>query len=124
MSYEPPTPPANLPTEIVNTLDESDPEQLRDVAKYAEAVAEHKKRETRLKESFGNKFRDTGFADPARAGDDGCVGRLPVRDRFENAREVVHLGVAMLDFSGNKPGAEDASIADHLAMDTYSPGKL
>jgi hypothetical protein len=32
MSYEPPTPPANLPTEIVNTLNESDPEQLRYVA--------------------------------------------------------------------------------------------
>jgi hypothetical protein len=31
MSYEPPTPPTNLPTEIVNTLNESRPEQLRDV---------------------------------------------------------------------------------------------
>ncbi|MDB2275505.1 hypothetical protein PM022_13345 [Halorubrum ezzemoulense] len=48
MSYEPPTPPANLPTEIVTTLNESDPEQLRDVATYAEALAEHKERETRL----------------------------------------------------------------------------
>ena len=51
MSDEPPTPPANLPTEIVNTLNESDPEQLRDVATYAEALAEHKEREARLKES-------------------------------------------------------------------------
>ena len=51
MSYEPPTPPANLPTEIVNTLNESDPEQLRDVATYAEALAEHKEREARLEES-------------------------------------------------------------------------
>ncbi|WP_276274257.1 hypothetical protein [Haloarcula litorea] len=50
MSYEPPTPPANLPTEIVNTLNESDPEQLRDVATYAEALAEHKERKTRLEE--------------------------------------------------------------------------
>jgi len=51
MSYKPPTPPANLPTEIVNTLNESDPEQLRDVATYAEALTEHKEREARLKES-------------------------------------------------------------------------
>jgi hypothetical protein len=42
MSYEPPTPPANLPTEIINTLNESDSEQLRDAATYAEALAEHK----------------------------------------------------------------------------------
>ena len=45
MSYEPPTPPATLPTEIVNTLNESSPEQLQDVATYAEALAEHKERE-------------------------------------------------------------------------------
>jgi len=44
MSYEPPTPPANLPTEVVNALNESDPERLRGVARYAEALAEHKAR--------------------------------------------------------------------------------
>ena len=51
MFYEPPTPPANLPMEIVNTLNESSPEQLRDVAAYAEALTEHKEREARLEES-------------------------------------------------------------------------
>ena len=51
MSHEPPAPPANLPTEIVNTLNELDPEHLRDVATYAEALAEHKEREARLEES-------------------------------------------------------------------------
>jgi hypothetical protein len=55
MSYEPPTPPANLPTEIVNTLNESNPERLRDVAMYAEALAEHKEREARLEESADQK---------------------------------------------------------------------
>ena len=50
MSYEPPTPPANLPTEIVNTLNEATPEHPRDVASYAEALAEHKEREARLEE--------------------------------------------------------------------------
>jgi len=51
MSYEPPTPPASLPTEIVNTLNEASQEQLRDIATYAEALAEHKEREARLEES-------------------------------------------------------------------------
>jgi len=55
MSDEPPTPPANLPTEVVNTLNEPDPEQLRDVAAYAEALAEHKEREARLEESADQK---------------------------------------------------------------------
>ncbi|MFC6769897.1 hypothetical protein [Natrinema soli] len=50
MSYEPPTPPANLPTEIVTTLNESTPEYLQDVATYAEELAEHKEREARLEE--------------------------------------------------------------------------
>jgi len=50
MSYKPPTPPATLPTEIVNTINESDPEQLRDVATYAEELAEHKEREACLEE--------------------------------------------------------------------------
>ena len=51
MSYQPPTPPADLATEVVNGLNESSPEQLRDVATYAEALAEHKEREARLEES-------------------------------------------------------------------------
>lgn len=48
MSNKPPTPPASLPTEIVNTLNELTPKRLRDVATYAEALAEHKNREARL----------------------------------------------------------------------------
>ncbi|WP_121744830.1 hypothetical protein [Natronorubrum halophilum] len=50
MSYEPPTPPADLPTEMVTTLNEFTPERLRDVATYAEELAEHKEREARLEE--------------------------------------------------------------------------
>ena len=50
MSYDPPTPPAALPTEIVDTLDGYSPDQLQDVARYAEALAEHKAREARLEE--------------------------------------------------------------------------
>jgi hypothetical protein len=51
VSDEPPTPPANLPTDIVNTLNKSIPERLRDVATYAEALAKHKEREASIEES-------------------------------------------------------------------------
>ena len=51
MSHESPTPPANLSTEIAITLNKSDPEQLRDFATYAKALAEHKEPEARLEES-------------------------------------------------------------------------
>jgi len=39
MSYEPPTPPAELPPDIVNTLNEYSPDQLQHVARYAEELA-------------------------------------------------------------------------------------
>ena len=50
MSYEPPTPPAKLPTDIVGTLNGYSPDQLEHVARYAEELAEHKAREARLEE--------------------------------------------------------------------------
>ena len=50
MSYEPPTPPAELPTDIVNTLNGYAPDQLQHVARYAEELAEHKAHEARLEE--------------------------------------------------------------------------
>lgn len=48
MSYESPTPPAELPTEIVNTLNGYSPDQLQHVARYSEELAEDKAREARL----------------------------------------------------------------------------
>jgi len=50
MSYEPPTPPAELSTDIVNTLNGYSPDQLQQFARYAEKLAEHKGREARLEE--------------------------------------------------------------------------
>ncbi|MCG1004760.1 MULTISPECIES: hypothetical protein [Halobacterium] len=50
MSDEPPTPPASLPTELVDALDEAAAEQLQDTARYAEALAEHREREACLDE--------------------------------------------------------------------------
>ena len=55
MSHEPPTPPTELPTEIVNTLSSYSPEQLQHVAHYAEALAAHKAREARLEEDSDNE---------------------------------------------------------------------
>jgi hypothetical protein len=50
MSYEPPTPPSELPTDIVNTLDDYSPEVLRHVSGYADELAEYREREARLDE--------------------------------------------------------------------------
>ena len=51
MSYEPPTPPSELPTDIVDTLDDSSPELLREVGRYAEDLAMYREREARLAEA-------------------------------------------------------------------------
>ena len=48
MSYEPPTPPTELPTDIVDTLDEYSSELLRHIARYADDLAEYREREARL----------------------------------------------------------------------------
>jgi len=52
MSDEPPTPPTELPTEIVNTLNGYSPDQLQHVARYAEELAEHKARMARIEEDL------------------------------------------------------------------------
>ena len=58
MSYEPPSPPANLQTEIVDALNEATPEHLRDAASYAEALAEHKEREARLEKEADDDIEE------------------------------------------------------------------
>lgn len=50
MSYEPPMPPTELPSDIVESLDDSSSELLRHVASYAEELAEYRDREERLAE--------------------------------------------------------------------------
>ncbi|USZ73656.1 hypothetical protein [Natronosalvus halobius] len=54
MSYEPPTPPQKLPTDIVNTFDDYSPDLLRDIARYTEELAEYREREVRLAEDEEN----------------------------------------------------------------------
>ncbi|UTF55768.1 hypothetical protein [Natronosalvus rutilus] len=55
MSYEPPTPPADLPTDVIDTLNDYSPELLRHVAQYAEKFAEYREREARLAENNESK---------------------------------------------------------------------
>ena len=50
MSHEPPTPPADLPTDLVDMLNGCAPDQLQHVVRYAEELAEHKSRGAHLEE--------------------------------------------------------------------------
>jgi hypothetical protein len=68
--------------------------------------------------------RDAGLAGAAGSGDDSRVGGFAVRDGLENAREMVDFGVAMLNFSRNEPGTENASIADHTFLTELFPVRL
>ena len=51
MSDEPPTPPADLSTDVVDTLDDYSPERLRHVVRYADELAEYREREAHLDEA-------------------------------------------------------------------------
>ncbi|QKG94268.1 hypothetical protein EXE43_17570 [Halorubrum sp. SS5] len=58
MSHKPPTPPADLSTEMVDKLNSYSPEQLRYVAHYAEALASHKARGVDVDEESGDDESD------------------------------------------------------------------
>lgn len=58
MSYEPPTPPTELPTELIDTLNHQGVEELRKVSTYAEQLAEYREREERIAESSGEDQAD------------------------------------------------------------------
>jgi len=60
MSDEPPTPPTSLSTEVANALNDLPPEHLRDIARYAEKLAEHKEREDRLEEESNEDESEDG----------------------------------------------------------------
>ena len=50
MSYEPPMPPSELPTEIIDILENYSSDRLRHVARYAEELAEYRERESHFAE--------------------------------------------------------------------------
>lgn len=63
MSFQPPTPPSNIPTSLVDALDDCSAEELRDVVEYAQALAEHREREARLQEEGDAEEREQRAAD-------------------------------------------------------------
>ena len=50
MSYEPPAPPASIPSSLLSSVNDLDPEDLRSLATYAEELADHQERAERLEE--------------------------------------------------------------------------
>lgn len=68
MSHQPPTPPTELPADIIETLNECSSEQLKHVAQYTKRLAEHKTREACLKEnSVENQTDDLPDDVPSKA---------------------------------------------------------
>jgi hypothetical protein len=51
MSYSPPDPPHEVPDDIVSKLGKQSPEVLRQIARFAEELAEHRERQARLAEN-------------------------------------------------------------------------
>lgn len=58
MSYEPPTPPANLPADILDALNGYSSGQLRHVTRYAEELAEYKERTDRLESDSDDEVEE------------------------------------------------------------------
>ena len=68
MLDEPPIPPTSLSAELVDALNQSTPKQLRDIATYAEELAERKERETyREEEPDRDEADDLPDGVPAKA---------------------------------------------------------
>ncbi len=69
--YNPPTPPTALPASVSSSLAELDVDDLREVSHYADALAEYKEREQRLREAEGDADdgpdRDTPDDVPSKA---------------------------------------------------------
>lgn len=58
MSYSAPTPPDELTEDLVDQLDAYISEQLRAIAEYVEALAEHREREERLEDTEDGSAND------------------------------------------------------------------
>ena len=50
MSDEPPTPPSELPIDVVDTLEDCSPERPRQITRYADELPEFREREARVAE--------------------------------------------------------------------------
>ena len=61
---------------------------------------------------------------PVLTDENGRIGGLTVRNRAENRRESVHLGVPMLNIAWDAIESQDTSIGDHLCCPSGSPAIL
>jgi|AntRauMinimDraft_3_1070383.scaffolds.fasta_scaffold02583_2 hypothetical protein len=68
-------------------------------------------------ESFSDELGHTGLACTARTSHNSGIGGLTAGDRLEDTGEVIDLGITMLDFLGNEPSTEDASITNYVLQD-------
>ncbi|GAA0290804.1 hypothetical protein [Halarchaeum salinum] len=58
MPYSPPTPPQELSSDLVESLEDCSAEELRAVERYADALAEYREREARLAEDDQDEVAD------------------------------------------------------------------
>lgn len=62
------------------------------------------------------ELRDAGLSGTCGAGEQGGVSGFATCERFEDAREIVHLGVAVDHLTRDELGPENPSVLDHIWM--------
>jgi len=67
-------------------------------------------------EPFGDELGHAGLACTAGTGHNCGVGGLIAGNRFEDTGEMIDLRITMLDFLGNEPSTENASITNHFVI--------
>jgi len=75
-------------------------------------------------ESFCDELGHTGLPRTTGTGYDSSIGWLSAGDWLENTGEVIDLCITMLDFLGNEPSTEDASISDHVLQDRFYVSRI
>lgn len=63
MSYSPPDPPTAIPSELLDRIDETSPNTLREIAKYAERLADYRERKLRLEEASDDGVKQDAGAE-------------------------------------------------------------
>jgi len=63
MTPDPPTPPTELPADVVNALTDCTPDQLQQATRYAEELAEHKSQEQRTDQAVDEPVDDERSTD-------------------------------------------------------------
>ena len=81
MPFEPPTPPDGLRRALIYRLKRQSPEDLRRIAEYATALAEHQERESRLSERNDEEAEHDG---PELAPPEGVPSKATVTTKTIN----------------------------------------